>query len=502
VDIPLFSRFFKPSQPVIRPKDFTPLLEYARSHALRTFSNTLICRHNWRSTVPFLLFDARRGLFLFDAVPWDFATLRRAKAANAPRDPNAPRDVSVDAPHQLIRRLLDEADDTRLCPVGSFLYLPNLDAGALEALDPSFGRLLPASRVIFRDDTQEEIHAKLSAALPYRDRSLEAQEILAALFRHYVCHPDALRREAAFPTAAQVAYLEADLGRRSRLVGGYGSGKSTLLLRKALQERLAHPRRRIVITAPTTVACELMTRELLILIDHAMLPVDPTSIRIMTPEQLVDEHYLKCHGHPSHPRGQVTQKMIKRPGLFPAETLYCDDAQLLSAHYRDYFAQQLQEGRLHLALTDAGETQGEHYRLPHRFRSPYSVAQSDSGLLSEQLQRLDGNAYIHTLLLLRRLLEEVQGVEILVVAPDDSFAAALAEEIEGYIGCDLQLLDPHKSLLNQDMGQLLIAGADDISGLQRRHVIVIDDGTLGARRRTHALCRAGCHAYLISHQSE
>ena len=244
-----------------------------------------------------------------------------------------------------------------------------------------------------------------------------------------------------------------------------------------------------------------MYRMLLETIEHAMLPLDPTAIRILTPRQLIREHYLKSHGKTPPNEGEITPKMMRKPYRF-ADLLFCDDAHLLPEGQLQYLRHLQQNGALHVAALAPREREaGTAYPLPHGFRSPWALSRysrRDSMEASQRLHRIDGNPYIHTLLLLTRLLAENSAGDILIVTPELHSARELIEEIKGYVGCNPQLLDPHKSLLNQNMEELLLVKADGLSGLQRPHVIIIDNGELGEALRAHAVSRACSHAYIIT----
>jgi hypothetical protein len=501
VVFPRFSHSTKPLDTLFDAKDFGLLHEYARSHSMRTYRNGLQCRREREVNAPLLMFDPRRGLFLFDHADWCFETLRSARASSARLDAKAPRDVNVDTGKRILRQKLDASDDTRRCEVCSFLYLPSLSSTEFGQLDPTFAQLLPASKLIFADDTLGTIHQKLTQALPYLEDSLNGREVLAALFPHYALHPEERDASPVQPSYHQVQYLEADLPERSLLFGAYGSGKSALLVLKAVREQLRAPSSKIAIIAPTVVACELMAKQLLDTIEYAVLPLDPTAIRILTPEQVIEEHHRRVHRKPPLRQGEITPKMMRKPYPF-ADLLFCDDAHLLPPHYLDYIRQLQGNGQLHFAALESGAdvAMDAAYPLPHAFRSPWTLGRYSRRSVqnSQQLHLLEGNAYIRTLLLLTRLLSENPGRDILIVPPDAAFARNLLEEIESYLGCHPQLLDPHKSLLNQNMEELLVAGADGLSGLQRPHVIVIDDGHLDDARLAHAVSRAGRHAYIIT----
>ena len=496
----------QPHAPSTDTAALEPLEAFARRQGLHCEIASEIFYHNERVLIPCLIFDRHRGIYLFDSADWDEKSLRSCKAEAAPKRTTKHKDVDVDTPQKILMRKLDEVRNKQECAIAKFLYLPNLDRAQFETLDPSFRALLPASRVIFADDSDDEIARKLAAAIPYREHPVDLSALLGALYIQYTLLPDIEGEPIRQLSPQQKALLHRELPPRSLICGPYGSGKSTLLLLKALLDALHRPERSVAIIQPTLAACERMSARLLELIEHAVVHIDPTAIRIATPKQICREHYLKVHKAPPLIDGNITEKMLHR-NLPIADTLFIDDAHLIEQRYLDYFRTQQKRGSLHLVTVDPNEREETPiYTLEHGFRLPHSLrGHLERGVPKEAcsaLEHREGNAYIEVLNLLPQLLEHHAPETLMIVTPNPEFAASLQEEIADFIGCSSTLLDAHKTLLNQDMEQLLIVPMDGLSGLQRDQVLIIRDGETPQHHLRHAIGRTAVHAYLISHQSE
>ena len=497
--------FTKPIHAPRNDEDFAPLVTFAHKRGLHYEIASSIFYHKERIDIPFLLFDRHRGIYLFDTVSWDAAMLRTLKAAAAPKHTKKAKDVNVDTAHRTLMLKLDEVQNHQACEIVNFLYLPNLERAAYETLDPSFAALLPPSRVIFADDDEDAISQKLANALSYREHPVDLPSLLGALYIQYTLLPGAMREGIRQLTPQQKQLLYRKLPRHSVIYGPYGSGKSSLVLLKAVYDKLRRPERSIAIIQPTLAACESMSAQLLQIIEHAVVHIDPTAIRIATPQQICREHYIKVHKEPPLVDGNITDKMQRR-SFHISDVLFLDDAYLLDRRYLDYFRSH-HKGELHLVLTDPEESRHDAaYPLEHGFRLPHSLRRylegASSATTTEALQCLEGNAYIIVLNLLPHLLEAHAPETIMIVTPDQGFAASLQEEITDFTGCLSTLLDAHKTLLNQDMEQLLIVPMDELSGLQRDHVVVIRNSETVPESYRHAIGRAAVHAYVISHTSE
>ena len=503
----LFARFAKQSQPHEKRLLLTPLEQFARRRGHAFHTDARIYYHSEQVTIPFLLIDRNRGAYLFDIAPWKAEELYSARAEKAPRHTKKSKDVDVDRANRIFLRKLDAVQHEKSCDISNFIYLPHLEREAFDALDNSFKRLIPSSRAIFADDTEETIALKLADALAMRETPMEMSQLESALFVQYTLLPDNLFEGLRQLTPQQKRYLHESLPSRSLLTGGYGSGKSSLILLKALVEALDDPAKSIAIIQPTQAACELLSHQLLKLIEHAVIHIDPTRIRIVTPQQICKEHYQKVHRKPPVVAGNITDKMYAK-ALKIADILFADDWHLIDPRYRDYLKHTQKSATLHAVSDDPNAQENAAYRhhLPHSFRVPHSLSsyRSDANVSvpNGTIEVMRGNGYIHTLHLIPKILETAKSDELMIAVPNLAFGEALLEEVADFIGCAATLFDPHKSLLNQDMEQLLIVPIEGLSGLQRRHLIVIHDDQTPEALLRHAVGRTAQRVYIIEHQSE
>jgi len=478
----IFSRSRSKSK---NPSRYAPLAVYAETANCHFFVDVPLFHHNESVTFPFLLIDRYRGAVLIEELAWDFKSLQGVKASEA-RKGTRKKDIEVDRPRRIFARKLDTTLCRQECRLESFVYFSSLTAEEFSRLDPSFHRLIPANLAIFSDEPHAAIFEKLSAPFEYRDQPLDMEELQRALFIQYTLLPDELYPEHRQLTPQQKHYLDAELPARSLLMGSYGSGKSSVLLLKALYEQLRRPDLSITLVLPTQTACEQARKRLLEIIEHAVVHLDPTAIRIVTPEFAVLD---------------ASKRAL--PDL-----LFIDDAHLIPSVQLGTIAKMCKKGGLHLSAAERPALDVDTlYPLNHNFRLPRSLEEALFGAPDIQpgptLDIFNGNGFILTLHRLRHLLKRSAPGDIMLVVPDRTFGAALSEEIAEFSGLDTTLLDPRQSLLNQRMEQLLVVAIGDTGGLQRKDVIVIaDTGSNDPEQIRHALSRAARSACLIYHSKK
>ena len=498
--------FFRSSKTQDRRRDkklFIPLETYARNLGLDSYTDSELYHHKESQRIPFLLLDRNRGIYLIDTAPWKLDDLLNVKAEQAPRNIDQSKDVDVDSANRMIALKLDEILNTETCALCNFLYLPYLSSSDFDTLDESFRALIPKSRVIFADEDETAIALKLSKALSLRKTPYEPSSIAGALFIQYTLHPDQRNPVPKRLTPQQQDYVDAAPVKRSILRGTYGSGKSSALLLKALYHKLQYPEEEVLILQPTVAAAEMMTRTLLEFIEYAVVHIDPTSLRIASAQQICREHHTKVHHKPPLIDGNISEKMFSKKEKL-ADVLFIDDADLLDERYMEYFRHLQQHKGLHLAVTSNAFEEGEVYRLAHSFVQPYSLTRyhQKGKDASAPISFYEGDAFILTLHLLQQRLQKHNAEDFLIIVPDESFAERLYEEVTDFIGGDLTLFDPHKTLLNQNMEQLLIAPMGGLSGLSRKQLIIICDDETEAHKLSHAIGRAEEEATIIYHTSE
>ncbi len=497
----LFSFFKTEDKPLhVDSPAYEQLTHYCQTHNLRVFENIPLYHRQEEQHLALMVFDPHRGIYLFERLDWRFEAIKNATVS--PAMPNhKTRDINVDAKHAFLSRKFNEILHTDGCTITNFIICDTLSELEFDLLDESFHQLLPKERIIFADSDEAHIRTKLEAALELQSTSLESAKLLGALFFHMAVLPDNLDSAFHLLTDEQFAFVTSPLPLKSTLNGTYGSGKSSAILLKAIYELLQKPSLKIIIVEPSVAACELLKKRLLEIIEYAIIDIDMSSIFILTPQQVIAQHYQKLYKKESFRFAKITPKMLSHRHQ-SADIIFCDDAYLLDHEFIKYLNFQQKQGALCLVANSDSDAQ---YQLTHAFRTPNAFIDycnpEKEAPTSNNLVVLEGNPFMHIMVVLKEQLKNCDNSQILIAVPHNAFAQKLLDEISGFYGNIATIYNADEGLLYQEMDQLIIAPINTLSHLQRRRVIVIDDGETDRLYFCHALGRAAHSLYIIKDEN-
>ncbi|MEA1918329.1 MAG: hypothetical protein U9N52_00705 [Campylobacterota bacterium] len=473
------------------------LQEYADTHQLLLYRSIPIFHRHERQKIAVLLFDTHRGIYLFDSVGWKMQEIKDATATPAAPNKKDKADVKVDAIHKFIHNKFNEVLHVEGCELVNILILEHLTQEDFEQLDESFHTLMPKKRLIFADDTPEEISQKLQEILPKLDQPLSASVLLGALFFHLNIMPDNLHNQNALLTQEQSQFIQSELANFSTLSGNYGTGKSSLILLKSIYELLNHPEYKILIIMPTLAVCDMLKKQLLDIIEYAIIDIDLLSIQILTPQQMISQHYQKLYKNESFSFAKITPKMFSHQ-YHNIDIVFCDDSYLIDEEFIRYLTQQQAKKKLCLVTH---EPNANSYNLTHSFRSPQSFIKLCEGAPLEQNTKVlsyVGNPFMYIMLILREYFKDIDYTQLLIAVPHSQFALKLLDEINSFYGTIAHIYHADEGLLNQDLEKILIATHHELSHLQRENVIVIRDKHSDEKQICHAIGRASKRLFIIS----
>lgn len=204
--------------------------------------------------------------------------------------------------------------------------MENLDTPQYEHLHDSFKELLPKHRVIFNDSTQEEIIEKFALDSHTLHPLLDLEKIIGNLFIQYALFDT--QGKLALCTQEQREFIDAKTEGHQTLCAKTGCGKTNVLLLKALVEKLENPKKQITIIEPTRIACDILKQKLLALIEHGIIEVNPVSIQILTPLEIVNKHLQALNKPLLDEQVVIDPKLLSRSKKI-ADYLICDDSELL-----------------------------------------------------------------------------------------------------------------------------------------------------------------------------
>jgi len=482
------------------------LIAYADAHQHPFFKSIPIFHRQNREQIDALLFDPHHGIYLFDRLTWKINQIKDATAHRVTPDKRDKADVKVDSIHHFIQRKFNEVLHTDGCEISNFVIFDFLTKEEFAGLDPSFHALMPQERLIFSDDTQDEIKEKLDKALEYLSTPLETSTLLGALFFHLNILPDNLHKNSALLTNDQQKFIDHQLDSLTTLSGEYGSGKTTLILLKSIYELLLHPEYKIIIVMPNLAVCDLLKKQLLDVIEYAIIDIDLLSIQVLTPHQVVSQHYQKLYKNESFSFAKITPKMFNHQ-YQSSDLIFCDDSYLMEDEFIRYLKKQQLKKRLCLVTKNSSD-ESYDFVLVNSFRSPQAFLDLclDDDVQAKNsnshLYMLEGNPYMQIMLILQNQLREIDHSQLLIAVPHSQFALKILDEINNFYGTIAHIYKADEGLLNQDFGKILIATHSELSHLQRENVIAVRELLTDKRVFCHALTRASKHLYVITSEQE
>ncbi len=496
-----FLNFFKTAKREnnLHSNSHQELSKYAKNNQLLLYKSIPSFHRNEKKEIKSILFDSHHGIYLFDSVSWQMKDIKKAVALPTKPDKKSHPDVQIDDIHSFIHKKFNEVLHIDGCELCNILIFENITEKDFQKLDISFHRLMPKERLIFADDKEESISLKLKSILPRLDNPLDSATLMGAIFFQLKVMPDNIHKNSALLTQEQYSFIEDELNTLSTLSGSYGSGKSSLILLKAIYELLKNPQYKIIIVMPTLVGCDILKKQLLDIIEYAIIDIDLLSIHILTPQQLISKHYQKLYKKESFNFAKITPKMLSTRYQY-ADIIFCDDSYLLDDEFIHYLIKQQSKKKLCLVSLESS-TEGKNYHLSHSFRLPIGFLQicdsDDEKIDNKNLHFFNANAYMQIMIILRKHLKGVDYSKTLIVVEHPKFALKLLDEINSFYGDVSILYRADESLLNQDFGKILIATINELSHLQREHVIIVKDESITQQHFCHAVGRSSKNLYII-----
>lgn len=486
MNFPFFPSLFKSKKYILNnQKSF--LIENIKTitnkYNLILFSNQSIFHHNEKTTIPLLLLHPLRGLFLFEYKEWSYDDLKDVsieKAINVTPQKNNTAFQSLQNTILSKYKELTHTDDLKF---SNFLLIENLNRGEYDLLDNSFKELLPKDRIIFNDTSDEEIIEILALKeLSEQDINLlfNPEHILPNIFIQYALFDD--NQTLFLLSSKQREFIDVPLKGHQKLSAQTGSGKTNTIILKALIEQLQNPQKHIIIIEPTRIASDIVRQKLLMLIEHAIVSINPLSIEILTPQELINQQLAKSNKPQLYHELHIDEKLFSKSKKI-ADLVICDDAELLTPEFIKFITLLQKKDSLLLVSNDAGKD--------FDFRFPDSFTNHTKKVIFKQ-----ANKHAKSMQIIRELSTHFSARDILVVS-HSSTKEALKEDLEFFIEDKAILLDSSTSLLSQKLDSLLLASYSEISSLHSRFVLLMDIGKATANQINHAIHLATDTLYII-----
>ncbi|MDY0116413.1 MAG: DEAD/DEAH box helicase family protein [Sulfurimonadaceae bacterium] len=451
--------FFKPKQTHLQTPDsllIKKIKNIADQYNLSLFHNKAIYHHNQKKIVPLIILHPNKGLFLFEHKDWSYDDLKNATIEKATNKNRLQNNLAFGSLHDFILLKYKELTHTDTLEFCNFLLMENLDSTQYEYLDDSFKELLPKHRIIFNDSSYEEIRLKFSLQEPL-NQIYEPKSIFPNLFIQYALFDT--HQNLSLATKEQRDFIDARLLNQQSLAAKTGSGKTNAILLKALVEKLENPQKQITIIEPTRIACDILRQKLLILIEHAIVTINPLSIEILTPLELINKQLTHSNKPLLHGELFIDKKLFSK-SIKIADLVICDDSDLLSDEFIQYISLMQKKDTLLLVTNSFDPT-------PDFFLQDNFISENKQVIFKQ------ANQHAKSMQLLRELSTKHAAKDILVVC-DSLTKVHLQEDLESFIEDKAILLDSSKTLLNQELDALLLASYSEISGLHAKFVLMLD----------------------------
>ncbi len=410
------------------------LKEISTKHSFSLFNDVTIFHHAHAYHFPLIILDETHGLYIFEKKEWAYDDLKNATVQKAQHQETSKETLSFQNKQDIINQKFNELTHHSDVPMFNYLLMENLNADEYEHLHDSFKELIPANKVIFNDSTVEDILQKLHNSpasvypLPSKDY------ILGNLFIQYAILDD--EQNVKLCTQEQIDIINHDIFGLESLQAPALSGKTSTLLLKAIMYVLTHKGSQVLLLKPTTLACDLLKKKLLEIIEHAIIDFDILDILIITPNELLE------------------MKKAHIPKL-----ILCDDANLL---FNDFIHKLIEIQKDANLLLVNYETNRYTHTLTKKFFA------SKKAIIFYHC-----NKQAKALLLIARLLKHSNAQDIFIIS-NAVTRTQLRDDLKYFIEEDTTLLDATKHLMIQTLNSVVFLDANSIDELNPKHLIVLD----------------------------
>jgi len=455
MNISSFTSLFKKKRQELSVPDtilIKKLTNLSKQSDLLVFKDVNIYHHTSTYNIPLIVLDTKRGLYLFETREWTYDELKNATIQRAQNQNSSEETLAFDKRQNIIRQKFNELTHSDGVPIFNYLLMENLNADEYQHLDDSFKELLPLEKIIFSDYKEDDIFKKLQDATPEKEELYSKDEILTTLLVQYGIFD--LNNKLHFCTKEQISFIDRALKTITYLNGVGASGKSSVLLLKSIVELIKNPSLKIIIIKPTVLACDILKKKLLDLIEHAIIEIDLTSIEIITPLELLNIHQLKL-GREKLTSISIDSKLMKK-SFDIADILICDDATLYDESFLSYLKHIQKKSKLLLvnSTNDSDFYFSTNFKENHKKVSFYKT-----------------NPHAKALHLISNLLKKD---DTILLVSNTLSAEKLKDDLFKFIVNEPHNLDSSLQLINQKEHKITFCSYSDINEFQTNHIILMD----------------------------
>jgi len=458
MNIPFFTSLFTKNDRVLSVPDSILIkkLKNLSTHSnLLVFKDVKIYHHTNSFHIPLMMFDEHRGLYLFETKSWSYDELKNATIQKAQNQDASKDTLAFDNTQNIIRQKFNELTHNDGVPIYNFLLMENLNSDEYEHLNDSFKELLPRDKVIFHDSNESEIFKKLQEVAKESSELPSVNIAMGTLLTQYAILDEL--NSVHLSTLEQRKFLDKELEEKTTYLNAVSaSGKSSLLLLKAIVELFNKPSKKIVIIKLTNLACDILKRKLLNMVEHAIIDIDITSIEILTPLELLNAHQTKL-GRELLTHINIDKKMMKK-AFNIADIIMCDDSNLYQYTFIDYLIHIQKKSQLLLVNSNLSQ---EEDSLTKNFKEK-----------ERKVTFYKTNPHAKALQIIAKLLQS--NAKDIVVVSNSLSKEKLLDDLESFISDNAKVLDSSINLIDQELNNLHLCTYADINAIYVKHIILMD----------------------------
>ncbi len=486
MNIPFLTPLFKKKPRSLSVPDsilFKELKAVADSTQLTLYKDITIYHHAQQYTIPLMLLDTKRGIYLFESKEWSYDDLKNATIKKAKNQSASEDTLSYQNTQDIIDKKFNEVTHRNSVPIFNYLLMENLNADEYEHLNDSFKKLLPKDRVIFNDTSPTEIIQKLQNAKISTSPLPSKENIIGSLlFQYTIIKPDTTLKLC---TPEEIQFIDSEINGFEVLKATLNKDKSSVLLLKVILERLKKPKEKYIIIKPTLLACDILKKELLDIVEHAIIEIDLTAIMILTPLELINMHLKKLHKEAI--AGELyIDDILMRKSFHCADLILCDDSNLMPDNFAQYLLH-IQK-KSNLVLVNSTLKEPLYTFNSTDIKNPLNVVFHQS------------NPHAKALQLISKLLQTSDAKDIIIVSSISS-KEKLHEDLEFFIKDKAVLLNSSDNLINQNLDSLLLLTYSDTNALEAKHLILLDIPTASLGELEYAFSIAKNSIHIVFEES-
>lgn len=429
--------------------------EVAQENNFSVYENITVYHYAQHIFIPILILDTNNSIHTFELNDYTYKELNKQSLIKEMVENAFDETLEARRPHNFIEQKLKEMLQEDTIAVSNHLVMENLNIEDYEHLSTALKELMPFDEILFNDSLNEDILARIKETSSRNVFSKTA--LMSSILSQYSVVDSLDMRHLATPE--QINFIDAPFAANEYLCGENGTGRTYSLLLKVILQKLRNKDLKIVIIKPSTLACDLLRKKLLSIIDSAMLEVDIASIDVITPIELLHRHLhainKKIIGDEKYLSSILMQKTFHI-----ADTVICDDSEHMSNEFLKYLRHiQKKANLLTISYMYAFTS---HYTFTKNFKKE-----------SREFTFIQTNPHAKVLTLISSLLKEHHAKDILVLSSALT-REKLYDDLEHFIDDGVALADSSKKLLQQELNSILLTTYEDIIPFESRFLILLD----------------------------